>query len=75
MAARAPRSSNYSYERMKARHKEAYSYLSKALQIDEEGVGKESVIDGSCVLLRLFRTNLMLGIFASVCVYFQLFSV
>ena len=46
MAARAPRSSNYSYERMKARHKEAYSYLSKALQIDEEGVGKESVFDG-----------------------------
>jgi hypothetical protein len=39
MAVRAPPGSS-SYEKMKARHKEAYGYLSRALQIDEAGVGK-----------------------------------
>lgn len=40
MAVRAPHGSNYSYEKMKSRHKEAYGYLSRALQIDEAGVGE-----------------------------------
>jgi spastin len=39
MAARAPDGSNCSYEVMKARHKEAYGYLTRALQIDEAGEG------------------------------------
>ena len=35
-----PRGAHSSYDRLRARHKQAYSYLSKALQIDEAGVGE-----------------------------------
>lgn len=41
MAATAkPRPSGSGYEMLKARHKQAYAYLNKALEIDESGVGK-----------------------------------
>ena len=43
MAVRAPHGSSYSYEKMKARHKEAYGYLTRALQIDEAGHGEEKL--------------------------------
>ena len=32
------------YEKLKARHKQAYTHLSKALQIDEAGVGKPGTV-------------------------------
>ena len=54
MAVRAPHGSSYSYEKMKARHKEAYGYLSRALQIDESGVGERRHSLALCVVeLRL----------------------
>ena len=41
MAATAkPRPSGSGYDILKARHKQAYVYLSRALEIDESGVGK-----------------------------------
>lgn len=40
MAVRAPHGSAFTYDKMKARHKEAYGYLSRALQIDESGIGE-----------------------------------
>ena len=57
MAVRAPHGSNYSYEKMKARHKEAYGYLSRALQIDEAGVGEWRHKHFPCVQKELCRNT------------------
>ena len=37
-----PRTSSSGYEKLRVSHKRAYAYLSKALEIDERGVGKRA---------------------------------
>ena len=54
-----PRNSSSGYEKLRASHKRAYTYLSQALQIDERGVGEQTrlLVAGCTVVYRPQRVT------------------